>query len=52
MKLLLDANISWRIIKLVENTFFNCLHANDIPVNQPQKILRFGNLQKQIISLF
>ncbi|WP_343585186.1 DUF5615 family PIN-like protein [Flavobacterium sp.] len=46
MKLLLDANISWRIIKLVENTFFNCLHANDIPVNQPAKDIEIWEFAK------
>ncbi|MEN2486940.1 DUF5615 family PIN-like protein [Flavobacterium sp. B11] len=46
MKLLLDANISWRIIKLVENTFFNCLHANDIPVNQPAKDIEIWQFAK------
>jgi predicted nuclease of predicted toxin-antitoxin system len=38
MKLLLDANISWRTIKLVENAFIGCLHAKDIiNIKQPAK---------------
>nr|WP_315238089.1 DUF5615 family PIN-like protein [uncultured Flavobacterium sp.] len=37
MKLLLDANISWRIIKLIENDFPNSFHSKDIKVNQPAK---------------
>jgi len=37
MKLLLDANISWRIIKLIENDFLDCSHANNIKINQPAK---------------
>ena len=37
MKLLLDANISWRIAKLVENDFPNCFHSKDIQITQPAK---------------
>ena len=37
MKLLLDANISWRIIKIIEDSFPNCFHAKDIEVPQPAK---------------
>ncbi|WP_264563565.1 DUF5615 family PIN-like protein [Flavobacterium sp. N3904] len=37
MKLLLDANISWRIIKIIENAFPNCLHSKDIDIAQPVK---------------
>lgn len=29
MKLLLDANISWRTIKLIANDFPDCLHSNE-----------------------
>ena len=39
MKLLLDANISWRITKLIESSFPACFHSKDIPVNQPAKDL-------------
>lgn len=37
MKLFLDANISWRIIKRIENDFPNCFHSKDIQINQPAK---------------
>ena len=37
MKLLLDANISWRIIKIIQDSFPNCFHAKDIEVPQPAK---------------
>lgn len=47
MKLLLDANISWRIIKLVENDFSDCLHAKDIKVNQPAKDIEIWEFSKQ-----
>lgn len=46
MKLLLDANISWRIIKNIENDFPNCLHAKDISVNQPAKDIEIRNYAK------
>ncbi|MFH7013391.1 DUF5615 family PIN-like protein [Flavobacterium sp. FlaQc-52] len=47
MKLLLDANISWRIIKLIENDFSNCLHSKDIQINQPAKDIEIWNFAKQ-----
>ncbi|MCP2027665.1 putative nuclease of putative toxin-antitoxin system [Flavobacterium sp. HSC-32F16] len=39
MKLLFDANISWRITKLIKNDFFDCFNSKDIPVDQPAKDL-------------
>lgn len=47
MKLLLDANISWRIIKLVESDFPNCFHSKDIKVNQPAKDIEIWNFAKE-----
>jgi len=47
MKLLLDANISWRIIKFVENDFSDCLHAKDIKITQPAKDLEIWEFAKQ-----
>ncbi len=47
MKLLLDANISWRIIKLIENDFSNCFHANEIKVNQPAKDIEIWGFARQ-----
>jgi len=46
MKLLFDANISWRIIKPLENDFSNCLHAKDIEVTQPAKDLEIWEFAK------
>jgi len=31
MKLLLDANVSWRLISIVEEHFGECVHVDDIP---------------------
>ncbi|MCC9016651.1 MULTISPECIES: DUF5615 family PIN-like protein [Flavobacterium] len=47
MKLLLDANISWRVIKSIENEFSNCLHCKDIRINQPAKDIEIWNFAKQ-----
>ncbi|EJL65428.1 DUF5615 family PIN-like protein [Flavobacterium sp. CF136] len=47
MKLLLDANISWRIIKLVENDFSGCFHSKDIEINQPAKDIEIWEFAKQ-----
>jgi len=47
MKLLLDANISWRIIKLIANDFLACSHANEIKVNQPAKNIEIWEFAKQ-----
>ncbi|HQW68079.1 MAG TPA: DUF5615 family PIN-like protein [Flavobacterium sp.] len=47
MKLLLDANISWRIVKIIENDFPNCLHSKDIKINQPAKDIEIWKYAKQ-----
>ncbi len=47
MKLLFDANISWRIVKLLESDFSNCFHCNDIPVIQPAKDIDIWNFAKE-----
>lgn len=47
MKLLLDANISWRIIKLIENDFSDCFHSKDIKINQPAKDIDIWEFAKQ-----
>ncbi len=35
MKLLFDANISWRILKFIKDDFPSCFHVKDIPLKQP-----------------
>ncbi|WP_223704087.1 DUF5615 family PIN-like protein [Flavobacterium potami] len=47
MKLLFDANISWRIAKLVENDFPNCFHSNDIQVTQPAKDIQIWEFARK-----
>ena len=31
MKLLLDANVSWRLISILKEHFGECVHVDDIP---------------------
>ena len=31
MKLLLDANVSWRLVSILKKHFGECIHADDIP---------------------
>lgn len=47
MNLLFDANISWRILKLIENDFSNCSHANEIKVKQPAKDIEIWEFARQ-----
>ena len=47
MKLLFDANISWRVRKQLENDFPNCLHSSAIPVIQPAKDIDIWYFAKQ-----
>ena len=35
MKLLLDANISWRLLSSLKNHFSNCLHVDNIEISIP-----------------
>ncbi len=37
MKLLLDANLSWRLVKKLTSTFSNILHVNQIGITTPAK---------------
>ena len=47
MKLLFDANISWRILKFIENEFPKCFHVKDIPINQPATDNEIWNFAKE-----
>ena len=37
MKILLDANISWKLINLIKDVFPNCMHADNIGLAFPAK---------------
>ena len=37
MKIIIDANISWRIVKFIESYFTQCLHAQHIDIPQPAR---------------
>lgn len=47
MNLLLDANISWRLKKLIENHFAKIIHADDLPFKQPVTDLQIWNYAKE-----
>ena len=47
MKLLFDANISWRILKIIESDFSDCSHVNQIKVNQPAKDIEIWEFARQ-----
>ena len=53
MKLLLDANISWRIIPQLKEHFDDCVHADNIPdLNFPAKdteIWQFAKVNELIV---
>ncbi|MBK8396743.1 MAG: DUF5615 family PIN-like protein [Leptospiraceae bacterium] len=37
MKLLIDANLSWRLCKLLKYNLSDCIHVNRIPLRKPAK---------------
>jgi predicted nuclease of predicted toxin-antitoxin system len=52
MKLLLDANLSWRLIKLLEEVFPDVIHINSTSLNKPVKdyeIWKFAKDQNRVI---
>ena len=46
MNLLFDANISWRIIKILREHFTTVSHANEINLSQPAKDIEIWNFCK------
>jgi predicted nuclease of predicted toxin-antitoxin system len=46
MNLLVDANISWRIVKILDSYFAKIVHAKDINVSQPAKDIEIWNYCK------
>ncbi len=43
MKLLLDANISWRMLNQISEHFPESAHVDSIPVNRPAKDIQIWN---------
>ena len=43
MKLLLDANLSWRLIPALSRLFGNCAHVNKIDLPKPAKDIEIWN---------
>jgi predicted nuclease of predicted toxin-antitoxin system len=46
MNLLIDANISWRIVKILNSYFSKVIHAKDLDVSQPAKDMEIWNFCK------
>lgn len=47
MKILLDANLSWRLIKKIEPYFEEVIHVNNLKINQPAKDIEIWNFAKE-----
>ena len=47
MKILLDANLSWRLIKKLSPYFDEVLHSSNLPYNQPIKDLEIWDFTKK-----
>lgn len=55
MKVIVDANISWRIVKFIASYFTECMHADNLPIAQPAKdseIWMYANEHKFHIITF
>ncbi len=46
MNLLIDANISWRIVKILNSYYSSIIHVKDLKVNQPAKDIEIWNYCK------
>ncbi len=44
MRLLLDANISWRLADKLKGYFDDCKHVDHIELAVPARILKSGNM--------
>ena len=47
MKILLDANISWRLVKVLNLYFSEVIHTFDLPLEQPAKDIEIWNYAKE-----
>ena len=49
MKLLLDANLSWRLTTVLKEHFGECIHVNKTELPKPAKVimLRVGNINRK-----
>lgn len=46
MKLLLDENLSWRLVKKLSNNFATVTHVSSLPLNQPASDISIWNFAK------
>jgi len=49
VKLLLDANLSWRMIAVLKQHFDDCFHVDNISITVPAKDAGYGNMQNKMI---
>lgn len=47
MKLLLDENLSWRLVKYLQPHFSDIIHVNDTPLARPARDSDIWNLAKE-----
>jgi predicted nuclease of predicted toxin-antitoxin system len=47
MKLLLDANLSWRMISKIDSHFHEILHVSQLPLKQPAKDIEIWDYAKK-----
>ena len=47
MKILLDANLSWRLIKKLQPFFEEIIHVNDLKLHQPLSDIEIWNFAKE-----
>lgn len=46
MKLLLDENLSWRLVKKLSNVFSKVIHVSSLPLNKPASDISIWNFAK------
>ena len=46
MKLLLDANLSWRLLSFLKATFGECIHVNNTSLSHPAKDIEIWQFAK------
>ncbi len=49
LRLLLDANLSWRSVPVLKEFFDDCFHVDDIGLKVPAKDKKIGSMPRQMI---
>jgi len=48
MKILLDANISWKLVNLLKPIFDDCAHVDNVGLNVPSEDIDIWNYAKNM----